>query len=442
MKRSWNIERRTFLRGAGAALALPLLDVMGPTSRAMAAGVKAPTRFVTVFHPNGVYPTAWDVTGVGKAFEFSPILAPLKNLRDEITILTNLDNEASGGHVAMASAFLTGVGVSNNKCATSLDQVIARKIGADTMLPSITLGTEPPRQGGAGAGKPIAYANTISWTSETTRISPEINPAVAFDRMFRTRASKAARQQARDQRSVLDIVMSDAKSLRAKASSADQHKIDEYLESVRATEVSIEKSLNPPKKAWQPSTTPELVRPEDRIPRERDKHLKMMIDLMVLALQTDTTRVGTLMTAHGFSRQNFSFLDGVSSDHHGMSHHKEEDKAISEYTKVSTWYASQFAYLMERMKGIDENGASLLDNSTLMYGSSMKDGNGHKRQNLPIILAGRGGGTLNPSGHVVLDKGTPLANLHVSIMNKFGIAGDSFNGRGTGAIDQLKQTLA
>lgn len=437
MKRSWNIERRTFLRGMGAAVALPMLDVMGPTSRAMAANATAPTRFVSVFHPNGVYPKAWDVSGKGKSFEFSPILAPLTKLRNDITILTNLDNEASGGHVAMASAFLTGVGVKDNKCAASLDQVIAKKIGADTMLPSITLGTEPPRQGGAGAGKPIAYANTISWSSKTTRISPEINPAVAFDRMFRTQSSPAARKQARDQRSVLDIVMSDAKALRRQASTADQHKLDEYLESVRSTEVRIEKALNPPKRAWQPSSMPKLQRPEDRIPRERDQHLKMMIDLMVLALQTDTTRVGTLMTAHGFSRQNFSFLDGVSSDHHGMSHHKNEDKAISEYTKVSTWYASQFAYLLERLKGIDENGVSLLDNSMVMYGSSMKDGNGHVRKNLPIVLAGRGGGTLNPAGHLVLDQATPLANLHVTIMNKFGIAGDSFNGLGTGAIEQL-----
>lgn len=437
MKRSWNIKRRTFLRGVGVAIALPMLDIMGPTSRAMAAGAKAPIRFITVFHPNGVYPAAWDVDGVGKDFTFSPILEPLKNVRDDITILSNLDNEASGGHVSMTSAFLTGVGVKDNRCAVSLDQVIARKVGGDTLLPSITLGTEPPRQGNAGAGKPIAYANTISWTSSTTRISPEINPAVAFDRMFRTRSSPEARRQARDQRSVLDLVMDDAKALRRQASTSDRHKLDEYLESVRSTEVSIEKALNPPKRSWQPSSTPTLRRPEDRIPRERDKHLKMMIDLMVLALQTDTTRVASLMTAHGFSRQNFSFLDGVNSDHHGMSHHKEQDTAIREYTKVSRWYASQFAYLLERLKGIDENGASLLDNAVVMYGSSMKDGNGHQRQNLPIILAGRAGGTIHPGGHVVLDKGTPLANLHVTIMNKFGITGDSFNGLGNGAIDQL-----
>ena len=437
MKRSWNIKRRTFLRGVGVAIALPMLDIMGPTSRAMAAGAKAPIRFITVFHPNGVYPAAWDVDGVGKDFTFSPILEPLKNVRDDITILSNLDNEASGGHVSMTSAFLTGVGVKDNRCAVSLDQVIARKVGGDTLLPSITLGTEPPRQGNAGAGKPIAYANTISWTSSTTRISPEINPAVAFDRMFRTRSPPDARRQARDQRSVLVLVMDDAKAPRRKASTSDRPKLDEYLESVRSTEVSIEKALNPPKQSWQPSSTPTLHRPEDRIPRERDKHLKMMIDLMVLALQTDTTRVASLMTAHGFSRQNFSFLDGVNSDHHGMSHHKEQDTAIREYTKVSRWYASQFAYLLERLKGIDENGASLLDNAVVMYGSSMKDGNGHQRQNLPIILAGRAGGTIHPGGHVVLDKGTPLANLHVTIMNKFGITGDSFNGLGNGAIDQL-----
>ena len=162
-----------------------------------------------------------------------------------------------------------------------------------------------------------------------------------------------------------------------------------------------------------------------------------MMDLMVLSFWTDTTRVGTLMTAHGFSRQNFSFLDGVTSDHHGMSHHKFQDQAVDEYTRVSRWYVQNLAYMLERMSNIDEGNGSLLDNSTILYGSSMKDGNGHKKENLPIVVVGRGGGALQPKGHVICDEHTPLANLHLTILQKFGVEKDHFNNASTGTISQL-----
>ncbi len=435
----FEIRRRTFLRGSGAALALPLLEVMRP---ATALGAKLangqsgpPKRFVTVFQPNGVYPQAWDVDRVGKGYTFSPILKPFEPFRDDLLLVSNLDNIRSGNHVQMTSAFLTGVGVREGRCAVSADQLIARKIGGDTRLPSIELGTEPPRQGGNGS-LPIAFANTVSWSSETTRISPEINPRVAFDRLFRTATDPIAKKQANDQRSVLDAVLDDARRLRRKASHLDVHKIDEFLESVRSVESRIDRAIHPPQRSWEPPTQPDLVRPADGIPRRRDEHLRLMIDLTVLALWTDSTRVATLMTAHGFSRQNFSFLDGVHSDHHGMSHHKDQASAIDEYTKVSVWYAQQVAYLLGRMKSIDEGGQSLLDHSTVYYGSGMKDGNGHKKQNLPILIAGRGAG-FKVGHHVKIDKPTPLANLHHTLLNQFDIPVDSFNGASTGAISEL-----
>ncbi len=396
MSKSWHISRRSFLKGVGASLALPYLDIMGSTSAKAAA--TPPTRLACIFQPNGVFPKAWDVTGVGKQYELSPILKPLQNLKRALTVLSNLDNTGKG-HVQM-------------------------------------MGTEPPRQGNAGRN-PISFANTVSWSSETTRVSPEINPRVAFDRMFRDTSGPEAQRKAARRKSVVDLVLEDAKSLQRKASYQDQHKIGEYLDSVRSVEVQIENTLNPQERTWKPLTKPELLRPESGIPQDRAKHLRLMMDLMVLSFWTDTTRVGTLMTAHGFSRQNFSFLDGVTSDHHGMSHHKFQDQAVDEYTRVSRWYVENLAYMLQRMSDIDEGNGSLLDNSTIVYGSSMKDGNGHKKENLPIVVAGRGGGKLLPQGHVICDEHTPLANLHLTILQKFGVEKDHFNNASTGTISQL-----
>ncbi len=434
MSKRWQISRRTFLKGVGASLALPYLDIMGVQDKA-AAIAKPPTRLACIFQPNGVFPKAWDVTGTGMDFQFSPILEPLKNLKSELSILSNIDN-IGRGHVQMTGSFLTGTTIKGRKNAISLDQIVANAIGNETPFPSITLGTEPPRQGSAG-NEPISFANTVSWSSESTRISPEINPRVAFDRMFRDKSGPEALRQARQRRSVVDLVLEDAKSLQRKASSQDQSKISEYLDSVRSVEVQIEKTLNPPERSWKPPSPPNLQRPDAGIPEDRQEHLKLMIDLMVLAFWTDTTRVGTLMTAHGFSRQNFSFLDGVTSDHHGMSHHKFQDQAVDEYTRVSRWYIEQLAYFLDRMKSIDEGNGSLLDNSTVLYGSSMKDGNGHKKENLPIVLAGRGGGSLKPLGHVICDEHTPLPNLHLTLLQKYGIETNSFNNASTGTIGEL-----
>ncbi len=434
MSRRCQISRRTFLKGVGASLALPYLEIMAGSAKSSALA-KPPTRLACIFQPNGVFPKAWDVAGSGKGFELSPILQPLKGLKEQLIILSNLDNVGKG-HVQMTGAFLTGNKIGQGKNAISLDQRVAQAIGQETLFPSIVLGTEPPRQGAAGRD-PISFANTVSWSSDTTRISPEINPRVAFDRMFRNQSGPEALEEASRRKSVVDLVLEDAKRLQRKASSHDKNKIGEYLDSVRSVEVRIDNTLNPPERSWTPPTRPELLRPEAGIPQDRSAHLKMMMDLLVLSFWTDTTRVGTLMTAHGFSRQNFAFLDGVTSDHHGMSHHKNQEQAVAEYTKVSNWYIEQLAYMLERMDSIDEGNGSLLDNSTVLYGSSMKDGNGHVKDNLPIILAGGGGGALKPGRHIVCDEHTPLANLHLTLLQNYGVEADHFNHASTGTIPQL-----
>jgi hypothetical protein len=435
MPQNWQISRRTVLRGIGASLALPALDIMSDTAQ---AGQKAgpPLRFLTVFQPNGVYPKAWNVTGTGRDFELSEILSPLAPVKDDIVVVSHLDNVATQGHVQMTGSFLTGVGMKGTVNARSLDQVYARKVGAQTRFPSVTLGTEPPRQGAAGQN-PISFANTISWASPTTRISPEINPRVAFDRLFRQSNGPAARQRDLDRKSVVDLVLAEARSLRVRASSLDRHKIDEYLTSVRSVEERIERNLNPPERSWVPPTEPELERPAAGIPRRRDEHLQLMMDLMVLSMQTDTTRVGTLMTAHGFSRQSFNFLDGVTSDHHGMSHHKDQESAVAEYRKVSRWYIEMFSGMLQKMKSIDEGAGSLLDNTIVMYGSGMKDGNGHRKENLPILLAGSGQGRLETGRQFSCKEHTPLANLHLTLAQKLGLELDEFNGVSTGTIAGL-----
>jgi hypothetical protein len=422
-------------------MALPYLEVMMPAVRA-AGGVPVstsgvavstsgvPVRLACLFQPNGVFPAAWNAKGEGEDYELSPILQPLAKVRDDVLVLSNLDNCNGKGHVVATGGFLTGVAMKNRTNAVSLDQLVAQKIGHETTLPSIELGTEPPRQGG-NAGLPISFANTVSWSSPTTRVSPEIQPRVAFDRMFR--ADATSKQKAEDTRSVLDLVRDEARRLGKKVSGDDRRKLDEYYESVRAVEKRIERSFAPKKRSWNPKTDPSPTAPTDGIPATRDEHIRMMLDLLVVAFQTDTTRVGTLMLAHGFSRQNFTFI-GVKGDHHTISHHKNQKRWTDDYTTVSRWYIEQFVYLLERMKGIDEGGSSLLDNCMVLYGSGLKDGNGHKTKNLPILVAGRGGGSIRPGRRIVSPEGTPLTNLHLSLLQRMGVEAESFN-TSTGTVD-------
>jgi hypothetical protein len=427
------IERRTFLRGVGATLALPWLEIMTP--RARAAQKLPPRRFVTFFQPNGVFPMAWSVKGEGRDFALSPILEPLAEFKNDMVVLSGIDS-CGKGHVKLTGAFLTGTSIENGVNGISVDQVIARQIGKETRFSSIELGTEPPRQGMAGED-PIALANTVSWSSATQRISPEISPRAAFDRLFRDPASPEARRAAENRRSVVDLVLEDAKALQKIASGRDKQKIDEYLDGVRGVEQQIERTMNPPAPEWIALTAPDMKRPTAGIPLNKDEHMRLMLDVMVLALQTDTTRVATFMSAHGFSRQNFTFLDGVKNDHHGMSHHKNQEALVKEYTAVSRWYAQQVQYLLTKMGGIDEGNGSLLDNSIVLYGSEMKDGNGHIKEDLPLVLIGKGQGRVKTGQHLALDKGTPLANLHLTIAQQFGAEIPSFNNVSTGTLNGL-----
>ena len=437
-------SRRDVLRGLGVTLALPFLDVTGSLrGAARIEGSRAPVRLATLFHPNGVYPPNWDPEGVGRDYKLSRILEPLAAVREDVSVVSNLGTGAKG-HVGATSSFLTGTPlhkkaagrINTPSMGTSLDQFVAERIGQRSSIASLEVGTEPPRSGGEN-GLAISYANTVSWRSDNTKVDPEIEPQAVFDRLFGV--SQKTRQQLADEASIIDHVLEDARQLRDRGSQADRHKLDEYLTSVREVEQRIDRNLSPTDREaeWKPLIEPELYRPEAGIPETRDEHLRQMLDLIVLAFQTNSTRVATFMMAHGFSRQNFTFLDGVSGDHHSISHHKESPELTEPYTLVSRWYVSQLVYLVEKMKSIQEDaGRTLLDNTIILYGSALKNGNGHTTQNLPILVAGRGGGKLNPGRRIVLPEKTPVTNLHLTLARAMGVETDRF-GASTEAIVDL-----
>ena len=433
------ISRRAVLRGAGATLTLPFLDVMQGAS---IGSPKPPVRLAVLFHPNGVYPPNWNVTGEGGEYKLSRTLEPLAPVREHVSVISNISTGVKG-HVQATSAFLTGTPlhkkaagrINTPDMGVSLDQFVASKLGGQTRLRSLELGTEPPRSGGEN-GLAISFANTISWRADNTKVDPEISPQAAFDRLFGV--NKRTRAELLDDKSLIDRVLEDAKRLQQNASQADRHKLDQYLTSVRELEKRIDDNLDPRvnENAWQPMREPDLVRPGDGLP-PRGEHVRQLLDLMVLGFQTDSTRVASFMMAHGFSRQNFTFLDGVKGDHHSISHHKEQLALTEPYTIVSRWYVSNLVYLMEKMSQIDEgSGTSLLDNTMILYGSGLKDGNGHKTRDLPLLLAGRGGGSLNPGRRVILPEDTPIQNLHLTLAQKMGVEADRFN-LSTGTVENL-----
>ena len=442
--RGTRISRRAALRGLGVTLALPILDVTRPAvGAARIAASRDPVRLATLFHPNGVYPPNWDPEGEGRSYKFSRILEPLEPVREDVSVISNLGTGAQG-HVGATSSFLTGTPlhkkaagrINTPNMGTSLDQFVAERVGSRNNIASLEVGAEPPRSGGEN-GLAISYANTVSWRSDNTKVDPEIEPQAVFDRLFGI--SKKTRQQLADEASIIDHVLEDAKALRARGSGADRQKLDEFLSSVRDVEQRIHRNLKPsdPDADWKPLVEPQLYRPEAGIPATRDEHLRQMLDLIVLAFQTNTTRVATFMMAHGFSRQNFTFLEGVSGDHHSISHHKESPELTEPYTIVSRWYVSQLVYLVEKLRSIPErNGKTLLDNTMILYGSALKNGNGHTTQDLPILLAGRGGGKLHPGRRIVLPEETPITNLHLTLAQHMGIETERFN-TSTGPVANL-----
>ena len=454
------ISRRRVLRGMGVAMALPWLEAMSPA--AVGPGslklAEPPLRTAFLFMPNGVRPDHWTPAGDAVTdYEITPHLKPIERHRGEFTLLENLWNEKTdgrNGHWPKVPAWLSGgyversTGRDINTGATSVDQLLAREIGSKTPLPSLELGIDEPRTGidNIGGGFARILGSYISWRDPHTPVVKEIVPKLAFDRLFRTKSApvvsgvnprhRAVMQSLqRDDKSILDLVLDDAKSVRLKGSEHDRTKIDEYLESVRSVEQRLEASLRPQKR-WINEGKFEVERPSPGIPEMHEEHVRLMLDILILAFWTDTTRIATFMFGDAQSGKHFSFLDGVNGSFHGISHHRNDVDKRTQYEKIINWHMEQLGYFFDKVRSLDENGSSLLDNSMILFGSSLKDGNRHDPKDLPLILAGRGKGTLKPGRRVRAEPDTPLCNLYVSMLKRMGVEADSF-GDSTGALEGL-----
>ena len=432
------------LKGVGAMLSLPLLEAMQPwPSLGKTNAVRRPVRLAVLYMPNGVNPHAWTPKSSGSDFELSPILQPLSKVKQKILVLTELMNAATDtgdGHYVKTAAFLTGTTItrttgSDLRCgAISMDQVAAQRIGNLTPLPSLELGIEPVTTGvDTNVGYTRLYGAHIAWNTPTTPLAKEIDPQLAFDRLFRTPA--ATGKSGAPDRSVIDLVMEDARRLQGRVGKADRQKLDEYLESVRAVERRIEFDAQRKSAEYRadPLVQKEIEKLGTRIKSfyadpaqasersgDHSEHVRLMLDLMVLAFWSDSTRISTFMFGNAVSNKSFSFLDGVKGAHHEMSHHENKAEKLDQYQRINTWHLAQTAYMLERMDQIQEGESTLLDNSMVLFGAGMRDGNAHNPHNLPLVLAGRGGGTLASGRHLVYPKNTPLCNLYQAMLRRLG----------------------
>ncbi len=451
------LSRRTVLRGLGASVALPFLDAMRSTARA-ASSAAPPVRLGVVFMPNGVPPKLWTPEGAGRDFKFSPLLKPLEKHRADINVFTNLGHrncEEGDGHYAKTANWLTGTPIAKTtgkdlRCGVSLDQIIAQRRGHLTRLPSLELGTEPIHPGvDFNVNYTTLYGDHISWSTPTIPLPPEINPRFVFDRLFRQN-HRTRTVSAQDRKSILDLVMSDAKGLRSRVGKEDQQRVDDYLESIRNVEQRIEadisrvatgENLNPAMageitsldKRIQAALAAKPPEAGGRMRLDHTEHSRLMLDLMTLAFWSDSTRASTFMFGWAVSGRSFSFLPGCTNGHHDNSHHDNHEDKLEQYRKITTWHLDQFSYMLDRMKSIKEGDGTLLDNTLLLFGSSMRDGNAHDPHNLPLVVAGHGGG-VKGGQHYQSDPKTPLCNLYLSLLQKSGIEMERF-GDSSGAFD-------
>ncbi|TVQ00719.1 MAG: DUF1552 domain-containing protein [Planctomycetaceae bacterium] len=428
--------RRRFLRGCGTALALPWMASLLPRESSAAGGeaVKPPVRAAFIYFPNGVWEKSWVPAQTGRDYELSPSLEPLADIRDDVLVLSGLDKQHSrrgDGHYAKTANFLTGMPVAKttgrdvSSGGISVDQLIAQHSRSHTPLPSLELATEPVITGiDSNVGFTRLYGSHISWESPTRPVAREINPRLAYERLFGKSVSSAS-GKAESYRNLLDFVLEDAKQLRPQLGRDDQFKMDEYLDSVRSVEQRIEFAMRKDPRPWQPAVDEEQIRAATPgVPADFREHIGVMLDLMVIAFQTDSTRVASLMFANDVSGRNFSFVDGVTGSHHELSHHENKQEKIDQYQRINRWHVEQFASMLAKLKAIPEGDGNLLDNSMILFGSSMSDGNRHDPDNLPILLGGRGGGTIDSGQHLHAD--VPLCNLYVSMLDRMGIEVEAF----------------
>jgi Protein of unknown function (DUF1552) len=452
VQRHFSLSRRYFLRGLGACLALPAFDSLRPLGlvAAEAAGALAttpsgaPLRMAFVYFPNGAIQPNWWPKGEGKDFELSHTLQPLEKVKHQLQVLGGMDHvnatpgpDGAGDHARASGTFLTGVRVKKTagadiQAGISIDQVAANQIGHLTRFPSLELTCDAVRKSGnCDSGYSCAYQYNLAWRSPNTPVAPEPNPRLLFERLFGSGAHgerhEGLKKRQAQQRSILDFVLDDARSLERQMTQRDKQKLDEYLTSVREIEKRIDKA-----ERFGKTPDPAIDTPSG-IPSSFEEYIQVMYDMMILAFQTDSTRIGTFLVANEGSNRPFPEI-GIAEGHHYLTHHQNKQDMIDKVAEIDLFYVKQFARFLEKMdKAKDVDGKSLLDNSMIVYGSGNADGNRHTHTNLPVVLAGGGGGTLTP-GRFVKFGGVPMSNLLLSMTDRLGVTGVERLGDSTGRV--------
>lgn len=449
--KSWHLPRRTFLRGLGTTLALPFLDAMLPLRLLASEGAKAvpkyPRRLAFLYIPNGADMANWTPKTEGADFDLPATLEPLKPYQQDLQVLSGLahdkarpNGDGAGDHARASATFLTAAQARKTAGAdihvgVSVDQVAASKIGRLTRLPSLELGCDKgQRSGNCDSGYSCAYSFNISWKTPSTPLPPEVDPRLVFERLFASeRGEESAEARTRRQnyrKSVLDFVQEDAQRLRSNLGYTDQRKLDEYLTAVRELEQRIEQAEQ------FKATLPDVSKPTG-IPETYAQHLRLLFDLQALAFQTDTTRISSFILAHDGSNRPYPWI-GVSDGHHDLSHHGNDEEKKIKIARINRFHLEQFAHFLGRLKAIKEGEGTLLDNCMILYGGAISDGNRHNHDDLPVILAGRGGGTIQAGRHVRYPRNTPMANLFLSLLDRAG-AGDGIErfGDSSGRLEKI-----
>jgi len=436
-----SLPRRTFLRGMGTAVALPVLDAMTP---ALASPPAPPVRMGFVYVPNGIDMRHWNPDYQGKLGELPRILKPLEPFRQDILLLGNLTHntgrallDGPGDHGRATGSYLTGIQARKTmvdiKAGISCDQVVASQLGGQTRFPSLEVGMEDARQAGdCDSGYSCAYTNNLAWKSETQALPPVLNPRALFERLFGKGAALSPEARARQnkfRRSILDFITDDTRKLQAGLGPTDRRKLDEYLSSIREIERQIEKAERD-----NAQIDPRMDKPYG-VPAGFAEHFKLMTDMVTVAMQADLSRVFTfLVTREGSSRAYREI--GISDGHHPLTHHMGKPEMLEKVTQINCYHLLQFAAWVEKLKSIQEAGSTLLDNSMIVYGSGISDGNRHTHEDLPTLIAGRGGNFLKPGRRIVYRKETPMSNLFLTMMDRMGARVEHF-GDSTGRLPGL-----
>ena len=434
-----HIDRRTLLKGVGAAIALPVLDAMRPALAASAKNGAPALRVAVVYVPNGIIMKDWKVAETGRDFAFTRILKPLEPFREDLTVLSGLANNAAtkargGGHAKATGSFLSGsppkyTAGPDVHAGVTFDQLAARRWASETRVSSLQIGCEDSRMvGNCDTGSSCAYTNSLSWKDPDTPLAVEVNPRSVFERLFGAAdpslSPEVRARRAMYRKSILDATRDNTQRMLAALGPADRRKMDEYLTGIREVEMRIAG-------AEKDQITPSVEKPSG-IPFEYGEYVKLMFDLQVIAFQADLTRVSTMMLGREGSVRTYPEV-GVPDPHHPLTHHRGHPDFIEKVTKINCYHVELFAGFVKKLKATADGDGTLLDHSAILYGSALSDGNAHSNFDLPLVLAGHAGG-LRGGRHVAAETKTPVANLFVQLLNCIGVETEKF-ADSTGQLD-------